>query len=380
MSHPVMHHLDKQAIPLFAHSIAQWQKKHGRHGLPWQHNRDPYRIWLAEIMLQQTQVRTVLGYYERFLQRFPDVYSLAQASQEEVMPYWAGLGYYARARHLHRCAQIIVSEYGGAFPRTQAQLKTLPGIGPSTAAAIAAFAFGERISILDGNVKRVLARFAGVFAPLQRSATEKELWAMAQQFVAAAPDTLDMTAYTQGLMDLGALLCTRHQAQCSACPVRTHCYAYTQQCVPQLPVPNPPRTYPTRRRHMLIWLGADHQLLLQRRPNQGIWGGLVSLPEFTSRTALRAFCHSSTIKPPQRRLQPLEVIRHRLTHFALEIHPWLLHTPTLDPRTLPCASSSDLLWIPAHHYTQQALPAPIERLLASLLRPIMNLAQEPAHD
>lgn len=362
------HHLDKRAIPVFAQGVAQWQKKHGRHGLPWQSSRDPYRIWLAEIMLQQTQVTTVLGYYERFLQRFPDLHSLAVAQQDEVMPYWAGLGYYARARNLHRCAQIIVADFEGAFPRTQAQLQTLPGIGPSTAAAVAAFAFGERVSILDGNVKRVLARFAGVFTPTQRSATEKMLWELAQQLVDAAPDSLDMTAYTQGLMDLGALICTRHHAQCSACPVQRHCYAHQQQCVAQLPAPNPRRSYPTRRRHMLIWVGQDNQLLLQQRPNTGIWGGLLALPAFTSQAKLRDFYRPqiSRLGQPRTALKSLPAVLHRFTHFALDIRPWLLHTPELNPANLSLPSTENYVWVDIQTLSEQALPAPIQRLLTQL--------------
>lgn len=366
MSAPIKHHLDKRIVPFFAQSIANWQKKHGRHGLPWQSNQDPYRIWLSEIMLQQTQVSTVLGYYERFLQRFPDLPSLAKADQDEVMPYWAGLGYYARARNLHRCAQILVSEYGGKFPRSQSQLQTLPGIGPSTAAAIAAFAFGQRVSILDGNVKRVLARVAGVFAPLQRSAVEKMLWNMAQELVQAAPKSLNMTAYTQGLMDLGALLCTRSQPQCTACPLKKYCYAYNKQCVEQLPVPNPRRAYPTRRRHMLAWIGKNNELLLQQRPDTGIWGGLLSLPEFSSKAALHEFCNLPQLGCSLPSLHPLDTIRHRFTHFALDIHPWLLQTPDLKIATNLIADNQDFLWVPIKELSKQALPAPIERLLTKL--------------
>src|SRR5690625_2852007 len=368
MTQTTTHQLDTRAIPIFAERIAQWQKVHGRHGLPWQGSRDPYRIWLAEIMLQQTQVSTVMGYYERFLQRFPDLNCLANAQQDEVMPYWAGLGYYARARNLHRCAQRIVSDYGGRFPQTQSQLQTLPGIGPSTAAAIAAFAFGQRVSILDGNVKRVLARFAGVFASTQRGATERMLWDLAQQLVEAAPPSLDMTAYTQGLMDLGALVCTRHRTLCTDCPLQTHCYAHQAQCVDQLPAPNPRRAYPTRRRHMLIWVGEQQQLLLQQRPDKGIWGGLLALPEFSSQAALRDFYRPqlATLEGPRPALRPLPSLLHRFTHFALDIRPWLLHTPRLCPAALTLPSAENFVWVPTDSLSEQALPAPIQRLLGQL--------------
>src|SRR5690554_5006402 len=183
----------------FASTIVQWQQEHGRHHLPWQGTRDPYRIWLSEIMLQQTQVATVIGYYQRFLSRFPDIASLAAASQDEVMPYWAGLGYYARARNLHRCAQVICADWGGRFPGSASDIATLPGIGRSTAAAIAAFAYGERGSIMDGNVKRVFTRYFGIEGITSERATEQTLWRTAEAVLDAGPDSLDMVAYTQGL-------------------------------------------------------------------------------------------------------------------------------------------------------------------------------------
>ena len=204
----------------FAPRIVAWQRQHGRHDLPWQNTRDPYRIWLSEIMLQQTQVATVIPYYERFLQRFPDVAALAAAAQEDVMPYWAGLGYYARARNLHRCAQEIARDWNGRFPPTAEAIATLPGIGRSTAAAIAAFAYGERSPILDGNVKRVFTRHFGIAGDPAKRETEQRLWALADAQVDAAPG-LDMAAYTQGLMDLGATLCTRGKPACDRCPVTT---------------------------------------------------------------------------------------------------------------------------------------------------------------
>lgn len=353
------HPLSRHTIKNFAQTVASWQTVHGRHQLPWQADREPYRIWVSEIMLQQTQVKTVLDYYPRFLTRFPAIEELARTPLEDVMPYWAGLGYYARARNLHRTAQIIVQEYQGRFPRTQAQLKTLPGIGPSTAAAIAAFAFGERVSILDGNVKRILARFAGIDGPLQATATERKMWALAQELVHNAPDTLDMTAYTQGLMDLGALLCTRTAPACGQCPLQKDCYAHKHALWEQLPVRRAAKALPTRKKHMLIWQ-QDAHLLLQVREKKGIWGGLLSLPEFKQKRQLQDFCVSHGACEPEL-LQPLAPRSHRFTHFILQIKPWLLQSqggalPAID-------EAATYRWIPWPELAQTALPSPIKRLL-----------------
>ncbi|EWM51298.1 A/G-specific adenine glycosylase [Bordetella holmesii 70147] len=220
----------------FAALIADWQARHGRHRLPWQNTRDPYRIWLSEIMLQQTQVATVIPYFERFLGRFPDVAALAAASQEDVMPYWAGLGYYARARNLHRCAQDIVARWAGRFPPDAQTIATLPGIGRSTAAAIAAFAYGERSPIMDGNVKRVFTRHFGIEGDPSKRELEQRLWRLAEDLVSAVPG-LDMTAYTQGLMDLGATLCTRGKPACDRCPVAASCIARRDGRQQELPTP-----------------------------------------------------------------------------------------------------------------------------------------------
>src|SRR5690606_5792790 len=227
----------------FASRIVAWQRSHGRHGLPWQRTQDPYRIWLSEIMLQQTQVATVIPYYQRFLERFPDVAALAAASQEEVMPYWAGLGYYARARNLHRCAQAIVNEWSGRVPPTAQQIASLPGIGRSTAAAIAAFARGGRAPILDGHVKRVVPRPFGIEGDPARRDVEQRLWALAEAQVAAAP-RLDMAAYTQGLMDLGATLCTRGRPDCGGCPLADTCVARREGRQAELPTPKTRKAIP----------------------------------------------------------------------------------------------------------------------------------------
>ena len=221
---------------LFFPRLVDWQRRHGRSGLPWQGTRDPYRVWLSEIMLQQTRVATVLAYYPRFLERFPDLHALAEAQQEEVLALWSGLGYYSRARNLHRCAQVVIEQWGGAFPRRAEQLQTLPGIGRSTAAAIAAFCFGERISILDGNVKRVLSRLLAFEGDLAVAAQERRLWDLAQGLLPPAPSTEEMVAWTQGLMDLGAGLCARSKPGCAACPGAELCLARAQNRTAEFPV------------------------------------------------------------------------------------------------------------------------------------------------
>ncbi|MGC4244698.1 MAG: A/G-specific adenine glycosylase, partial [Herbaspirillum sp.] len=271
----------------FGKTVVAWQRSHGRSGLPWQNTRDPYRVWLSEIMLQQTQVVTVLAYYARFLARFPDVAALAAASEDEVLGLWSGLGYYSRARNLHRCAQAVVERFGGAFPATAEQLQTLPGIGRSTAAAIAAFCFGERVAILDGNVKRVLSRVLAFGEDLSRSANEKALWQAAQLLLPAEGETDAIARYTQGQMDLGATVCLPRQPQCLLCPVQRLCKARLAGNPERYPV----REKRLRRSAMSLWLllarREDGAVWLYKRPAHGIWAGLHSLPVFESAQALQ---------------------------------------------------------------------------------------------
>ncbi len=255
----------------FAPTLVRWQRAHGRSHLPWQNTQDPYRVWLSEVMLQQTQVATVLGYYQRFLDRFPTVADLAAAELDEVFGLWSGLGYYSRARNLHRCAQAVVLEHGGRFPASAQALQGLPGIGPSTAAAIASFCFGERAAILDGNVKRVLTRVLGFGSDLSSAAAERELLGLARSLLPA--DASDMPAYTQGVMDLGATVCLPRKPQCLLCPMQALCAAHRQ---------GQPERYPVKsrklvRKRLSLWLlwavRQDGAVWLQRRPARGIWGG-----------------------------------------------------------------------------------------------------------
>lgn len=342
-------------IHSLAGRIVAWQRQHGRHALPWQQTRDPYRVWLSEIMLQQTQVSTVLGYYERFLARFPDVAALAAAPADEVLALWAGLGYYSRARNLHRCAQAVVAEHGGAFPRSAEALARLPGIGRSTAAAIAAFCFDERVAILDGNVKRVLTRALGFGDDIAQARHERALWALAQELL---PPAEGMVAYTQGLMDLGASVCSLRAPRCPACPLQEGCVAARE---------GRPEAYPQKTRKLkrgqrelpLLWLQQAGRLWLLRRPATGIWAGLWSLPEFESMEALQAW-----LAGWPGRSEPLAGFTHVLTHLDLRISP-LRHTL---PEREPCDALLQARW-PEGRWVSRAelpafgLPAPIARLV-----------------
>ena len=300
----------------FSKALVAWQRRHGRHDLPWQRVRDPYRVWLSEVMLQQTQVGTVVPYYERFLARFPDVASLAQASLEDVLRLWAGLGYYTRARNLHRTARAVLDEHGGAFPDQRVALESLPGLGRSTAAAIAVFAFGAREAILDGNVKRVLARHFAVDGPPGNRSADNRLWSLAESLL---PNRAVQT-YTQALMDLGATVCTRASPGCERCPLASSCEALARGRVAAYPTPRPRRATPVRSVAMLLLL-RDGEVLLHARPPSGIWGGLWSFPEMPVDGDVRAYCAAQLgcdVGTPT----ALEPLRHGFTHFTLDIRPY----------------------------------------------------------
>ncbi|WP_019936921.1 A/G-specific adenine glycosylase [Bordetella sp. FB-8] len=349
----------------FASRIAAWQARGGRQGLPWQGTTDPYRIWLSEIMLQQTQVGTVIPYYLRFLERFPDVAALAAAGQDEVMPYWAGLGYYARARNLHRCAQTVVADWGGRFPRTAREIATLPGIGRSTAAAIAAFAYGERSPILDGNVKRVFARHFGIEGDPSRRAVDQQLWELADAQVAAAAD-LDMTAYTQGLMDLGATRCTRGKPACGQCPVADTCVARRDGRQAELPTPKARKAVPERETSMLV-LAHEGRVLLRQRPSPGIWGGLWSLPEFDADADPLAAARGLGLEPDAH--YKLADFTHVFTHYRLHVRPWLVF---VQKHVGLRESVQAERWIAAKQLTDTALPAPVKKLLAGVASDLLR--------
>ncbi|MDQ3059558.1 MAG: A/G-specific adenine glycosylase [Pseudomonadota bacterium] len=352
-------------VAAFSTEIVRWQQSHGRNSLPWQNTRDPYRVWLSEIMLQQTQVTTVLDYYERFLQRFPTVGELAAAAQDEVLALWSGLGYYSRARNLHRCAQDVMALHGGQFPRSALQLQTLPGIGRSTAAAIASFCFEERVAILDGNVKRVLTRVLGFSADLAESANEKALWSLATDLLPAQDVSEAMPRYTQGLMDLGATVCTSRQPQCLLCPVQALCAGRAS---------GEPEKYPVKTKKLkrsaqalsLLWAQKpDGSVWLEKRPSAGIWGGLYCLPVFDSDEALQAVLPGNL----DGRLQALPHFVHVLTHKDLHLAPWLVGFAA-DQR-LPVAlapESCSGAWFSPAAWPGLGLPAPIRKLLMQDVR------------
>lgn len=355
-----------------ATTIVAWQHQHGRHHLPWQGTTDPYRIWLSEIMLQQTQVLTVIAYYTRFLDRFPSVSTLAQASLDDVMPYWAGLGYYARARNLHRCAQTIHGQYNGRFPDTAQDLATLPGIGRSTAAAIAAFAYGERSPIMDGNVKRVFTRYFGIYGDPARRATEQLLWETAQTAIQQAPADLDIRRYTQGLMDLGSAVCKRRNPDCDACPLKNDCYAWRRAAQHDLPERRIRKALPLRRSTMLILEHQDH-VLLQRQSSPGIWGGLWSLPQFDDQQALDGAMASWNLAGLNS--QTLEPITHTFSHFKLYIQPqYVVMNPGISVLREP---ASDQAWIAAGSLHDAALPAPVKTLLHTVFSTQLSPSDMP---
>ncbi|HEU4457905.1 MAG TPA: A/G-specific adenine glycosylase [Methylibium sp.] len=341
----------------FARRVVDWQRTHGRHGLPWQ-SREPYRVWLSEVMLQQTQVSTVLAYYTRFLARFPDVATLAAAPLDDVLAAWSGLGYYRRARFLHACAQAVVERHGGRFPQDPEQLAALPGIGRSTAAAIAAFCFDRRAAILDGNVKRLLARALGFGADLAVASHERELWQAACALLPAEP--AEMPAYTQGLMDLGATVCTPRRPTCLVCPLRAGCVALATGRVEQLPV----KTRKLQRgRRANAWLWVEHagRVWLQQRAALGVWAGLWSLPMFDDEDSLLA----AAAGVPLRALAPIE---HALTHFDWRLAPWHAEPRSADEAEALVArlGGADAgRWIARAALADIALPAPLRKLLVA---------------
>lgn len=383
-----------------AQRVISWQRQHGRHGLPWQNTQDPYRVWLSEIMLQQTQVATVIGYFERFTNSFPNVESLANASIEDVLLHWAGLGYYARARNLHACAKQVVELWNGKFPTQADTLQTLPGIGPSTAAAIAAFCFGQRTPILDGNVKRVYCRFFGVEGDPSSRLVTQQLWQHAHhatpslELTVTEPDA--MARFTQGLMDLGATCCTRRNPDCIRCPLMADCVANLTHRTHTLPSPRMTRVKPERSTMMLIisaktaGFATDHladnkpairAILLQKRPSKGIWGGLWSLPECQADDGLAAdlnryvdpddgkqsaklkviqWCTKHGIQKPT--LLRMAAFRHTFTHFHLHIQPWSIEINDFNHIDLS-ASNDTLQWVSVDQLHLFGMPAPVQNLL-----------------
>ena len=341
----------------FATRLLTWFDRHGRHDLPWQHPRTAYRVWLSEIMLQQTQVAVVVRYFQRFVDALPDLRALAAADIDTVQALWSGLGYYSRARNLHRAAQICVAEHEGDLPRDIDALTALPGIGRSTAGAILAQAHGDRFAILDGNVKRVLARFHGVRGWPGKPAVEKVLWALAQSHLPQQR----LADYTQAIMDFGATLCTRVSPACAICPLREDCVARFEGLVAALPEPKPGKALPTRECIMLVLRDEADRFLLQRRPPRGVWAGLWSLPEQPDPSAANDWLLQN-FHADFDAGTPLPPIAHGFSHYRLHIVPRLWNAVTMRPRI---ADNDDLRWVTPAELASIGLPAPVRRLLSS---------------
>jgi A/G-specific adenine glycosylase len=339
-----------------APALLKWQRRAGRHDLPWQHAPTPYRVWVSEIMLQQTQVATVIPYYRRFLERFPDVQALAAAASDEVLHLWSGLGYYARARNLQRAARQLCAEHGGEFPREFAAVAALPGIGRSTAGAILALSRNERHAILDGNARRVLTRYFAVAGVRGEAAHERQLWQLAQD----CTPTRQVARYTQGIMDLGATLCRRRQPRCEECPLAEGCAARRSGRQHELPALRRRLTRGRREVFMVVALAAGGDVLLERRPESGVWGGLWCLPQFASSEEVAQFVRAElAVAAPAEPLAPLE---HAFTHFDLRI------TPLLVRCAAPAAVRDGGLWYNIGQPAEVGLPAPVSQLLAQLAR------------
>jgi A/G-specific adenine glycosylase len=343
----------------FAPALLAWFALHGRHDLPWQQDRTPYRVWISEVMLQQTQVATVIPYYARFMERFPDVQSLAAAPLDEVLHLWTGLGYYARARNLHACARVVVAQFAGEFPKDLEGMMSLPGIGRSTAGAILSMASGVRHPILDGNVKRVLSRVFGVAGDPSSAAVLDALWRLAE---ACTPER-EVGAYTQAIMDLGATLCARARPACTLCPMNHDCVAVREGRQAELPGKKPKRVRPAREATLLIAQRGDEAaaaVLVQRRPAAGLWGGLWSPPQFEDEAQAMLWC-AREVGEPQGSSEAMAPIDHAFTHFDLRLKP-------VRVRCTPRAAVLDgeQLWYELNRPPTIGLPQPIKQLFARL--------------
>jgi A/G-specific adenine glycosylase len=343
----------------FAVRLLRWFDHSGRHDLPWQHPRSPYRVWLSEIMLQQTQVQVVIPYFERFVRALPDVAALAAADGDDVVALWSGLGYYARARNLHRAAQLCVEQHGGELPADFDALAALPGIGRSTAGAILAQAHGQRIAILDGNVKRTLARYHGVFGWTGSGPVEKLLWEHAESHL---PDAR-LADYTQAIMDFGATLCTRSDPACVICPLQEGCVALREGLVAQLPEPKPGKPLPERRTIMLLLQDGAGRVLLERRPPTGVWSGMWSLPEVADHDGARTFVAMHTVADFEENV-PLPLVEHGFSHYRLHIAPLLWRG--VDAAGARIGDNAGLRWLALDALDTVGLPAPVRKLLTAL--------------
>ena len=365
---------------IFAEKIINWQKSHGRHHLPWQNTHDPYAIWVSEIMLQQTQVAAVIGYYAKFMQRFPTIATLANASQEQVLQHWSGLGYYSRARNLHSAAQKIVEEYNGVFPHAFDDILGLAGIGRTTAAAISTFALNTPYPILDGNVKRVFSRHFNVAGYTGAPKVADKLWQIAHR---ENPNDVnknsgfnkktDAICYTQGLMDLGATICTRSKPKCGECPVNISCIALINDLVKTLPTPKPRKILPEKSITMLVLING-REVMLEKRAPTGIWGGLWSLPEVLEGVQSSAINLSNAIINIEEKdthgLQTiiLDKLTHTFTHFKLHITPQLIYSNNNSQ-----VNQAQTVWLPINEAINAAIPTPVRKILTALETKILEV-------
>lgn len=342
-----------------ASRLLPWFDRHGRHDLPWQHPRTPYLVWVSEVMLQQTQVATVIPYFERFVRELPGVRALAEAGEDQVFALWSGLGYYRRARHLHQAARVCVAQHGGELPRDFASLAALPGIGRSTAGAILALAHGERFAILDGNVKRVLTRFHGVHGWPGERAIEQRLWASAERHTPGER----VADYTQAIMDLGATVCTRTRPRCGECPLSQLCIAHRQCLTDALPQPRPVRDLPQKQTVMLILRNVEGRILLQRRGASGVWSGLWSLPEAADRDSASRIA-ASLVRLDATQAEALPPFLHTFTHYRLHAQPLLWRG--VHPHHA-VADAPELRWCTREDLAAVGIPAPVRKLLHAII-------------
>jgi len=337
-------------MKLISETLLSWHKDHGRHDLPWQSTSDAYRIWVSEIMLQQTQVATVIEYYQRFMQRFPTVTELAGAHNDEVMHHWTGLGYYARARNLHKTAKLVVEQYGGKFPTQFEDMIALPGIGRSTAGAILAFSTQQRHAILDGNVKRVLARFYEIEGWYGKKDVEKALWALAE----ANTPKQEVARYTQAIMDFGATLCSRSKPSCQQCPLNANCKAHESGRVAELPHGKPKQLKPTKQTYMLLVKNANDEFLLQKNPPSGIWGGLWC-PAQAQTLETKHTVGNLEIET----LETLPIFKHTFSHYHLEITPVMCRVAEASQ----VVAESNQVWYKPETGKALGLAAPVKKLM-----------------
>lgn len=351
---------------LIADKLLDWFAHSGRHDLPWQKDITPYRVWVSEIMLQQTQVSTVIPYYERFMTRYPTVVELADSPLDQVLHLWTGLGYYARARNMHKAAQTIRDEFNGQLPASVDALMSLSGIGQSTAGAIASLSMNLRAPILDGNVKRVLTRYHAIAGYPEQSAVKQQLWQIAE----AETPSKHFAHYTQAIMDLGATVCTRSSPQCDDCPLQSHCKAHNTGTIDLYPGKKPKKSLPVKALTMFVLTNKRGDVLLEKRPPTGIWGSLYSLPESENPAQVHQICGITLPTSGRHMLPP---IRHSFSHYHLDIEPILI---PVAGNTARIADSDRWLWYPLDHSIEVGLAAPVKKLLTSLQQPKPALPQK----